>query len=666
MSGSRSRPRRPAPAPGEAPLPAPNAAALLRRNAADPAIADRPAVRFEDRIWTHGEYVAESCRWANLFLDRLPPDRPPHVAVLLDNIPEYLFAFGGAALAGAAVVGLNHTRRGEHLLRDIEHTHCGLVITEPKHRDLLAPIADRLPPLLEVGDEPRRRARPLRHERSRSSSRRSRPSGRSSSRAGRRTRPRRSSARSGGSWSRATAWASSWTSTPDDVGYVCMPLFHSNAVQVGWAPSRRVRRERRAGPQVLGVALAERRAPLRRDLLQLHRQAAGLPPRAARAARRRRQPAAGRLRQRGITAGRRVVRPALRGRGHRRVRRDRRGSRGRTAMRTSGPARSGRSGPACRSSTTTGHEKPRAQLRRAGPAGQRGRVRRRDRQHRGRRARSRATTTTPRRPSARRASAGTGPATSGTSTRTATSSSPVAPRTGSASTARTSRPGRSRTRSREHPDVVLGAVYGVPDERGRGPGDGRASCCATARASTPTRSRDWLDGLGRHRAEVAAALRPAPARAADHRDEQDREAHARAPEVAAAIASTVTRSTRGAAARTPTVGSPPPTSRLSQAAFTQRRPRAVLGPLMDLSFTAEERAFADEIRTWLADQPRPPTRVRLARRGDRVGPEVAGQAGRRPLDRDPLAGGVRRPGRVAGRRSRSTTWSTPARGRCSR
>ena len=35
--------------------------------------------------------------------------------------------------------------------RDIEHTHCGLVITEPKHRELLAPIADRLPPTLEIG-----------------------------------------------------------------------------------------------------------------------------------------------------------------------------------------------------------------------------------------------------------------------------------------------------------------------------------------------------------------------------------------------------------------------------------------------------------------------------------------------------------------------------------
>jgi fatty-acyl-CoA synthase len=236
MSGSNVRPRRAAPAPGQAPLPAPNAAALLRRNAADPDIATRPAVRFEDRVWTHGEYVAESARWANLFLDRLPPDRPPHVAVLLDNIPEYLFAFGGAALAGAAVVGLNHTRRGEHLLRDIEHTHCGLVITEPKHRELLAPIADQLPPVLEVGNDLEAALAEY------------------------------TSADPGLEPSVDTIWALIFTSGtsdapkavvctqrrllvtgnrmgiimdlgPDDIGYVCMPLFHSNAVQVGWAPS---------------------------------------------------------------------------------------------------------------------------------------------------------------------------------------------------------------------------------------------------------------------------------------------------------------------------------------------------------------------------------------------------------------------------------------------
>src|SRR5256885_16271842 len=86
------------PAPGEAPMPAPNAAALLRRNATEPTIAARPALRFADRVWTHREYFEESCRFANLFLERKPPDRPLHVAVLLDNVPDYLFAFGGAAL----------------------------------------------------------------------------------------------------------------------------------------------------------------------------------------------------------------------------------------------------------------------------------------------------------------------------------------------------------------------------------------------------------------------------------------------------------------------------------------------------------------------------------------------------------------------------------------
>jgi len=128
MSGLRS-----VPAPGQAPLVAPNAAALLRSNAADPDIGNRAAIRFGDQVWTHREYLTESVRFANLFRERLPGGAPPHVAVLLDNTPDYLFAFGGAALIGGAVVGLNHTRRGEHLLRDAQHTHCGLVLTEPRH-----------------------------------------------------------------------------------------------------------------------------------------------------------------------------------------------------------------------------------------------------------------------------------------------------------------------------------------------------------------------------------------------------------------------------------------------------------------------------------------------------------------------------------------------------
>ena len=156
--------------------------------------------------------------WPTSSLDRLPAGGPRHVAVLLDNMPEYLFAFGGAALLGAAVVGLNHTRRGEHLLRDVEHTDCGLVITEPRHEALLAPIADELPPVLVVDrfadadDPPRRSARrsptrsPTPTRPIPASSPTSTRSGRSSSRRARRTRRRRSSARSGACSSPATAW----------------------------------------------------------------------------------------------------------------------------------------------------------------------------------------------------------------------------------------------------------------------------------------------------------------------------------------------------------------------------------------------------------------------------------------------------------------------------
>jgi len=238
-----------APAPGLAPLVAPNAAALLRRNATDPKVRDRPALSFGERSWTHAEYFAEACRFGNLFADRLPADGPRHVAVLLDNTPDYLFAFGGAALVGAAVVGLNHTRRGEHLARDVTHTDCALVVTEPRHAPLLASIVAGLPPVLVSDrfaddDDP---AVDL-------------GSSLADALAGvPETDP-------GVDPDVDAAWALIFTSGtsdapkavicsqrrllvtgnrmrmimglgPDDVGYVCMPLFHSNAVQVGWAPS---------------------------------------------------------------------------------------------------------------------------------------------------------------------------------------------------------------------------------------------------------------------------------------------------------------------------------------------------------------------------------------------------------------------------------------------
>jgi fatty-acyl-CoA synthase len=119
------------------PLPAPNAAALLRRNGTDAETADHPALRFGDHVWTHRELLAESERFAALYRARFDPGRPPHVGLLMDNTPDYVFALCGAGLAGAAVVGLNYTRRGEHLGHDISHTDVQMVITEPRHEEQL-------------------------------------------------------------------------------------------------------------------------------------------------------------------------------------------------------------------------------------------------------------------------------------------------------------------------------------------------------------------------------------------------------------------------------------------------------------------------------------------------------------------------------------------------
>ena len=57
--------------------------------------------------------------------------------MLLPNGPEYLFWLNGAALAGAAIVGVNPTRRGEALAADIRSTDCALIVTDAEGAALL-------------------------------------------------------------------------------------------------------------------------------------------------------------------------------------------------------------------------------------------------------------------------------------------------------------------------------------------------------------------------------------------------------------------------------------------------------------------------------------------------------------------------------------------------
>ena len=93
-------------------------------------------LRFEDESWTWAAVVRE-CATRAAWLETLRSDGPFHVGVLLDNVPEYVFLLGGAALAGATIVGINPTRRGEELAADIRHTDCCAIVTEARHLALL-------------------------------------------------------------------------------------------------------------------------------------------------------------------------------------------------------------------------------------------------------------------------------------------------------------------------------------------------------------------------------------------------------------------------------------------------------------------------------------------------------------------------------------------------
>ncbi len=239
-----------APPLAEVPLPAPDAAALLRRNLAEHG--ERPALRFGTRVWTHRELVAEAERFATLFRARLDPARPPHVGLLLDNTPDYVFALCGAALSGSVIAGLNYTRLGEHLARDIVHTDLQMVITEPRHEAQLGAALDavNLPGGVFVSgrfvddDDAPARGSSLEHALE-SASPAPQPSmdvdvddlwvllftsGTSAAPKAVRCTQRRL-------LTTGNRMAMMLELTPTDVGYSAMPLFHTNSLMSGLAPA---------------------------------------------------------------------------------------------------------------------------------------------------------------------------------------------------------------------------------------------------------------------------------------------------------------------------------------------------------------------------------------------------------------------------------------------
>src|SRR5690606_33601940 len=65
-------------------------------------------------------------------------DGPPHIGVLLHNVPDYLFWLVAGAVSSSVVVGINSTYRGAQLAQLIDHTDCQVLVTSSD----LAPLLD--------------------------------------------------------------------------------------------------------------------------------------------------------------------------------------------------------------------------------------------------------------------------------------------------------------------------------------------------------------------------------------------------------------------------------------------------------------------------------------------------------------------------------------------
>lgn len=83
-----------------------------------------------DQFVTWREHVQSAADLASALVARLDPDRPPHVGVLLGNTTFFSSVLVAAGLAGVVPVGLNPTRRGEALARDVTRADCQLVLTD--------------------------------------------------------------------------------------------------------------------------------------------------------------------------------------------------------------------------------------------------------------------------------------------------------------------------------------------------------------------------------------------------------------------------------------------------------------------------------------------------------------------------------------------------------
>jgi len=94
------------------------------------ADVDDRGIHDEDSFVSWRSHIQNAANLATTLQARLDPNRPPHVGLMLGNTPFFSTVLVAGALSGVVPVGLNPSRRGAALRRDIEHADCQFVLSD--------------------------------------------------------------------------------------------------------------------------------------------------------------------------------------------------------------------------------------------------------------------------------------------------------------------------------------------------------------------------------------------------------------------------------------------------------------------------------------------------------------------------------------------------------
>jgi fatty-acyl-CoA synthase len=121
--------------------------AQLDARASHPQLAERLVLRQGARSLTYRELRDEAVRTAHLLLRRLGPcddARPGHVAMLMDNHLELMSLYAGCGYAGATLFGVNTGLRGDPLAGVLDQSGARVLVVDERYWPEVERVRDRL------------------------------------------------------------------------------------------------------------------------------------------------------------------------------------------------------------------------------------------------------------------------------------------------------------------------------------------------------------------------------------------------------------------------------------------------------------------------------------------------------------------------------------------